>query len=114
MEKEDKMITESVLTSDENENNVIKLKKPIDYEGERYDSIDLSGLHEIKASDMVAINRRLTRSGNVDASQELSLEYALNMANIATGIPLEFFEDLPPYAAMKLKGRVTSFLLGRE
>lgn len=93
---------------------VIPLKKSIRFEGETYDRIDLTGMHEIKAADMVAINRRMTRSGNVDSMQELTLEYALNMANLATGIPLEFFDQLPPYAAMALKTRVTSFLFRKE
>lgn len=93
---------------------VIPLKKPIRFEGETYDRIDLTGLHEIKAADMVAINRRMSRSGNVDATQELTLEYALNMANLATGLPLEFFDQLPPYAAMSIKSRVTSFLFRQE
>lgn len=93
---------------------IIPLKKPVRFEGETYDRIDLTGLNEIKAADMVAINRRMTRSGNVDATQELTLEYAMNMANLATGLPLEFFDQLPPYAAMAIRGRVTSFLFRQE
>ncbi len=99
----------------ENEDDmVIRLKKPINFEGESYDKIDLNGLNEIKASDMVSINRRLSRNGNAEANQEFSLEYALNMANLATGLPLEFFNELPPYAAMAVKSRVTSFLFRPE
>lgn len=93
---------------------VIPLKKPIKFEGETYDRIDLTGLHNIKAADMVAINRRMTRSGNVSSSQELTLEYALNMANLATGLPLEFFDQLPPYAAMAIKESVIVFLYRQE
>ena len=113
MEKEDKMVTKNDKAADKAAEYVIKLKKPIDYEGKRYDCIDLSGLYEIKAADMVMINRRLTRSGNVDSTQEIRLEYALHMANAATGIPLEFFEQLPPYAALAIKECVMSFLFGR-
>lgn len=93
---------------------VIPLKTRIRFEGETYDRIDLTGLYDIKAADMVAVNRRMTRSGNVDSTQELTLEYALNMANLATGLPLEFFDQLPPYAAMAIKTRVTSFLFRQE
>lgn len=113
MEKEDGKVIEDTLEAAENDDFIVNLRKPMNYEGERYDRIDLSGLREIKAADMIAINRRLTRSGNVDASQEISLEYSLNMAHLATGIPFEFFEQLPPYAALAVKGRVTSFLFGR-
>ena len=109
------VVQEKAVVSGEVENFwVIPLKTQIRFEGETYDKIDLTGLHDIKAADMVAINRRMSRSGNVDATQELTLEYALNMANIATGLPLEFFDQLPPYAAMAVKGRVTSFLFGKE
>ncbi len=89
---------------------IIKLKKPILFEGKSYDQIDLTGLEDIKAADMVAINRRMSRNGSVEITPELTLEYALNMANLATGLPLEFFDQLPPYAAMAVKGRVTNFL----
>lgn len=89
---------------------IIKLKEPILFEGKSYDQIDLTGLEDIKAADMVAINRRMARNGSVDITPELTLEYALNMANLATGLPLEFFDQLPPYAAMAVKGRVTNFL----
>ncbi len=113
MEKEDKKEMESTLAEAEKDSFIISLRNPIDYEGERHDRIDLSGLHEIKAADMITVNRRLTRSGNIDSSQEISLEYALHMAHIATGMPFEFFEQLPPYAALAVKGRVISFLSGR-
>lgn len=89
---------------------VIGLKEPIRFEGQTYDKIDLTGLHEIKAADMVTINRRMSRSGNIDQTPELTLEYALNMANMVTGLPLEFFDQLPPYAAMAVRGRVINFL----
>lgn len=106
MEEKDKKAAEV------DDDMAIRLKKPIDFEGERYDRIDLSGLQAIKTSDMIAINRRLTRTGNVDTSKEVSLEYAIHMANVATGLPLEFFEQLPPYAALAIRGRVMSFLFG--
>lgn len=92
---------------------IIKLKKPLKFEGNVYNEIDLNGLENIKAGDMVGINRRMARSGNVAVMPELTLEYALNMANLATGLPLEFFDQLPPYAAIAVKERVASFLYGR-
>ncbi len=61
---------------------VIPLKKPINFEGKSHDKIDLNGLHEIKASDMMAVNRRLSRNGNSETNQEFTLEYALNIAHV--------------------------------
>ena len=88
----------------------IQLKKPIKFEGKNYDKIDLAGMQDITAGDMIEINRRMTRSGCIDINPELTLEYAVNMANIVTGRPLEFFDKLPGPEAIKLKGRVTNFL----
>lgn len=88
---------------------IIKLRNPITFEGKQYDQIDISGLEKINAGDMVSVSRRLSRNGNIDVTPEMSLEYALNIANLATGLPLEFFEQLPPYVALAIKGRVTSF-----
>lgn len=93
---------------------IITLKNPIMFEGQQYDKIDLTGLNDIKAKDMIDINRRMAKAGNTDSTQELTLEYAINMANIATGLPLEFFEMLPPRVAVAIKGRVVGFLFGRE
>mgnify|MGYP005800307659 CR=1 FL=1 len=89
-------------------------KKPYVFEGKSYSAIDLSGLENIRAADMIAVNRLLNRKGNVDFLQEMTLEYALNIAAKATGKPIEFFEQLPPYAAMQIKNRVTGFLYRQE
>lgn len=114
MDKAEQMRDVDNVLKDRDDELVITLKKPVHFEGESYESIDLTGLHNVRASDMVAVNRRLTRNGNATATQELTLEYALNMANIVTGLPLEFFDQLPPYAAMAVKSCVINFLYGQE
>ncbi len=93
---------------------IISLKHPIKFENQQYDKIDLTCLYDIKAADMIAVNRKLNRNGNVDILQEMTMEYALNLAAVASGKPIEFFEQLPPYAVMQIKNRVTGFLYGRE
>lgn len=105
---------ESVAKEAEENDLVITLKKPIRFEGQQYDKIDLTGLKDIRAKDMIDINRLMTKAGNVNSTQELTLEYALYMANIATVLPLEFFEQLPPYAALAIKRCVVDFLYGWE
>lgn len=91
---------------------IVKLKKPFKFEGNVYKEIDLKGLDDIKTVDMVDINRRMAKNGSFYVTPEITLEYALNIANLATGLPLEFFDQLPPYAAIAIKERVTSFLYG--
>lgn len=113
MEKTEQEVEKEVNLEKEDD-MVIRLKKPVNFEGELYDKIDLNGLHEIKASDMMAVNRRLSRNGNSETNQEFTLEYALNIAQIATRLPIEFFDQLPPYAALAIKGRVMGFLFTQE
>lgn len=93
---------------------MLKLKEPIMFEGQRYDKIDLTGLENIRAADMIAVNRRLTGMGNVDFLQENTLEYSINLAAVAAGLPVEFFDQLKPRTAMRVKQCVTSFLYGQE
>ena len=52
----------------------VSLKKPYMFEGKSYNVIDLSGLQDTKAADMIAVNRLLNRKGNVDFLQEMTLE----------------------------------------
>ena len=92
---------------------IVRLNPPIIYEKKTYDRIDLTGLDNIRAADMIAVSRKLNRSGNVDFMQETSLEYAINIAHRATGLPLEFFDQLRPAAALRVKNAVTAFLYGQ-
>ena len=112
MEKEEIVVNEN----DEIEDGalLITLKKPIHFEGKQYSRIDLSGLENIRAEDMVEVNRRLNRRGNVDFLQEMTLEYALNLAAVACQMPVEFFMKLSPWAAMQVKNHVTGFLYRQE
>ncbi len=109
-----KNVVEDVIDDIEDGLYRVTLKKPYIFEGKSYSAIDLIGLQDIKAADMIEVNRLLNRKGNVDFLQEMTLEYALNLAAKATGKPIEFFEMLPPYAAMQIKNRVTGFLYRQE
>lgn len=117
MEKEQGKIVEveeqTVLSGTVEDYWIVKLKEPFTFEGNIYKEIDLKGLDDIKTGDMVDINRRMARNGSFYVTPEITLEYALNIANLATGLPLEFFDQLPPYTAIALKERVASFLYGR-
>lgn len=94
---------------------VIKFKKPYKFEGKEYTEIDLSGLEDLSASDMIAVNKIMNRSNpGIDVMPEVSLEYACNLAAKATKQPIEFFTNLPPKQAMKVKNRVMGFLFGSE
>ena len=92
----------------------ITFKKPFVWEDETYTGVDLSGLEDLSARDMIATQRMMERSGSINVLPEMSLEYARIFASKASGLPQEFFQSLPPREAIKVKNRVTSFFYGEE
>ena len=100
-------------TAEEN-TYLIVFKKPFVFEGASYDSVDLSGLEELSAADMIAVNKTIERGGTVNVLPEMSLEYACLISSRASGKPVEFFKALPPKDALKVKNRVTNFLYGED
>ncbi len=88
---------------------VITFGKPYHFEGKDYESIDLSGLDNLTAENMIAADKYLTTNGNFSPMPEMSLEYTLYIASVATGLPVEFFRHLSPKDAIKVKNRVTNF-----
>lgn len=101
---------------DEDEDSLIlKLKKPYKFEGKEYTEIDLSGLGDLSAADMIAVNKYMDRTATgVQVMPEVSLEYACVLASKAAKMPVEFFTGLPPKQAIKVKNRVMGFLFGAE
>jgi len=93
---------------------LVMFKKPVLFEGLSYDSVDLSGLENLSAADMIAVNKTIERGGTVNVLPEMSLEYACLISARATGRPVEFFKALPPKEALKIKNRVTSFLYSED
>ena len=92
----------------------IRFRKPYYFEDETYDGVDLSGLEDLSARDMIATQRTMERSGSINVLPEMSLEYACIFASKASGLPVEFFQELPPREAIKVKNRVTNFFYGEE
>lgn len=112
---------ENTALFDENESEnedvsmVIKFKKPYIFERKEYTEVDLSGLDDLQASDMIAVNKYMQRtSSGIDVMPEVSLEYACVLASKAAKLPIEFFTGLPPREAMKVKNRVMGFLFGSD
>lgn len=112
MEEEKKEI--KTEAREEDDKLVLELSKPYKFAGKTHERIDLHGLENLTAADMIAANRVLSRNGNVDFLQEMTLEYACVLASKGTDQPVEFFKGLPPKDAMKLKSRITGFLYGTE
>lgn len=114
-DKEKEMETVTAAAENEEESMVIVFKKPYVFEHEEYTEIDLSCLEDIQASDMIAVNKIMKRtSPGIDVMPEVSMEYACNIAARATKKPVEFFLQLPPREAMRVKNKVLGFLFGSE
>ena len=97
----------------ENE-SIVKFTKTYQFEGETISEIDMSGLENLTANDMIKANKVLQAAGIVTVMPETNLEYTLIVAASATGRPVEFFKGLVPRDAIKVKNAVTSFFFGEE
>ncbi len=91
------------------DNYKIKLSKPYVFEGETHTEIDLQGLNDLKAKDLVEIDQIFIARGNNPALTGLTLEYAILLANRITSKPVEFYEGLPAREANQLKNTVMLF-----
>lgn len=93
---------------------VVVFNKPYVFEGETYHKVDLSGMDDMTAADMIAANKVLDRTGSFTFLPEMSLEYACIIASKAAKLPVEFFKGLHPREAVKVKNRVTAFFYGAD
>lgn len=92
----------------------VVFNKPYVFEDKEYKEVDLAGMENMSAADMIAAQKVLDRSGTFSVLPEMSLQYACVIASRATKMPIEFFEHLPMKEAIKLKNRVTSFFYGQD
>jgi len=116
MEKNITEVSEVISTKGEVIENdyIIVFRKPYTFDEEEYNQIDLSGLDDLKASDMIAANKTMERSGSTSFLPEMSLQYACIIAGKATKLPVEFFNGLHPKDAVKVKNKVVSFFYGQD
>lgn len=114
-EKKVTPIADAVMEADAEEvSYVVKFHRPYHFEEKVYKEIDLSGIENLSAEDMIAADKYLTKGGNFSVMPEMSLEYACFIAGRATDLPVEFFRRLPPKDAIKVKNRVTNFFYGED
>ena len=107
-------MNEENVKTEEKSPYLVVFKKPFLFEGISYENVDLSGLEDLSAKDMIAANKIMERGGTVNVLPEMSLEYACIICARITGKPVEFFQSLPSKDALKIKNRVTNFLYGED
>lgn len=104
-----------VLTGEVEDNPlVINFARPFKFEDSTYNSVDLSGIENLRGRDMIKASKDMARSGDISVMPEMSMEYAFMMAAKAADLPVEFFYELPPKECIKVKNRVTNFLYSAE
>lgn len=90
---------------------VMKLRKPVDFEGVNYKEIDLTALENLTTSDLIFVRRMMNSSGaSIELYPERTHEFACYAASLKTGKPYEFFTSLSAADGMELKRRVQDFL----
>ena len=107
-------ITATTPEATEDPESYVRFHKPYLFEGNYYAGIDLKRVESLSAKDMCEAEKYLARQGIVSPLPEMTMEYIAFIANKATGQPLEFFKQLPPKDATKVKNRVTSFFYGED
>lgn len=99
-------------TPDEEDSLIVKFGKPYKFEGKEYKEVDLSGLENLSAADMIAADKYLTKSGSFSITPEMTMEYSCYIAAQCSNQPIEFFTGLPSREAIKVKNKVTGFFYG--
>lgn len=112
-EEANKLLPADLVEEEENY-LLITFGKPYDFEGEIYKEIDLSGLENIKGRQLTAIEKAFGKAGVVSTMPETTSTYAKIAASAATGLPAEFFEDLPGKEIRKIKTAVTRFFYDED
>lgn len=99
---------------EENDELVIKYRKPYDFEGEIHTELDLHGLEDLRGRDLTAIEKSFNKTGVSSFVPESTTTFAKIVATRVTGYPAEYFEDLPAGEVEKIKNVVVGFLYKDE
>ncbi len=101
--------TEVQVPETENLDMYVKFLKPYKFEDDTYDGLDMSCLETLTTRDLADIEKKFYRQGITSTMPENTVTYAKIVVQKATGLPIEFFEQLPVVEMMKIKSRVVNF-----
>lgn len=108
-------VSEKLLPKkEENDELVIKYRKPYNFEGEVHKELDLHGLEDLRGRDLTAIEKSFNKTGVSSFVPESTTTFAKIVATRVTGYPAEYFEDLPAGEVEKIKNAVVGFLYKDE
>ena len=95
----------------EKDSYILRFKEPYLFENKEYKEIDLSGVKDLKASDLCEAQDRLTDMGITATVAELNYTYNFLLAAKAAKLPVEFFEEMPGKYAIDVKNLVSGYFL---
>lgn len=112
MQMQKDTITETTEETEEL-SNIVKFSKPFNFEGTEYKEVDLSGVENLTGKDMIEAQKEYGK-GNFapNAMPEVDIRYTLIIAQKATKLPYEFFEQLPARECVKIRTVVTRAFFG--
>lgn len=91
--------------------DIMVLRKPVEFEKTTRKELDLSALKDMTVKDLIQARRLMNMNGvSLDLYPERSLEYPCYICSVMLGIPYEFFEKLSAADGWELKNRVRDFL----
>ena len=98
----------------EKDDLIVKYRKPFNFEGEIHKELDLHGLEDLRGRDLTAIEKAFNKTGVSSFVPESTTTFAKIVATKVTGLPAEYFEDLPAGEVEKIKNAVVGFLYKDE
>lgn len=113
MEKE-KNIPSPVEETDITPDTVVKFSRSYSFEGKSYSEVDLAGMDDLTAKDMIEAEKYLFKTGTVSALPDQAVGYVCFIASKISDQPIEFFMGLSPRDMNRVKNKVTGFFYGVE
>lgn len=113
MEKE-KNIPSPVEETDITPDTVVKFSRSYTFEGKSYSEVDLTGMDDLTAKDMMEAEKYLFKTGTVSALPDQAVGYVCFIASRISDQPIEFFMGLSPRDMNRVKNKVTGFFYGVE
>ena len=94
---------------------LVKFKKTVSFEGKDYSEIDLSGLENMSATELINTQKqfKIAQGTNIAPTDvtapESNIEYCFYLASKVTSLPMEFFYSLVAKEVNKIKNAVIIF-----
>ena len=110
----EKVVELNPAEDSQSDGSVVRLSTTYRFEDQDISEIDFSGLENLTAADMMKANKALASSGNFSVLPENDLQYTITLAVQVTDLPIEFYRQLKPRDAIKIKNKVTGFLFGGD